>query len=201
MPIASFNDLTAAARRTVLDGFVTGKPIGDSVSRIILMASTFGANEARSGNTVGATIDLTGLATFEDVLEETTGMVIERLFDGSKLKSVVTEICQMGTAFGYQNVKRQEAERKRFERLNLGPVTEALEGVKAEAKTPSGITAQSMEAFFALALEIPQKGDGLEVIVGLAKEAMTAGKLPIMTGDSYKKFVQLFSNVIVRNES
>lgn len=104
--IDTLAEMQTVAREAFLDGIIEGKPIAKTVSYILQLASSFGADESeRSINfPVATTYD-----DYNEMKREVTALVINRLFTQSGIDGVVSDIVLHGSAFGFRTAKQKKS--------------------------------------------------------------------------------------------
>ncbi len=102
MPYETMNDLEAAARVKLLDGIITGQPLGQTIRLISIMASEHGAAVAATTPMFAASVDY---KNFDELVRESTARMVEHLFGRGYLAQGIQSICLAGAAFGFQQAK------------------------------------------------------------------------------------------------
>jgi hypothetical protein len=183
--IVTINALLSFGRRTLLNGIITGKPFGETISHIVQTAATFGADETERADHFPAS---TSIVDYDEMKAAAVEQAIEGMFSKNvSMEQIVGDACQLGAAWGY------EAEKLRVKHM---PFTDLLTPIQRKLAANQEVSQEEIDAYLDLVMqaEIETACKFIhELMKGSGKEL--SGK--IATSPHFMAFQKKYMDVLV----
>jgi hypothetical protein len=140
--IVTLPALLASGRRTLLDGIITGKPFGETISHIVQTAATFGADETERSDHFPAS---TSIVDYDEMKAAAVEDAIEGMFSQKvSLHQIVNEVTQLGAAWGYAAEKL---------RVKHKPFTDLLTPIQRKLDANQEVAQEEIDAYLDLVMQ------------------------------------------------
>jgi len=134
--------LLAFGRRTLLDGIITGKPFGETISHIVQTAATFGADETERADHFPVT---TPCVEYDEMMAAAVEDAIEGMFSKNvSMKQIVSDACQLGAAWGFTAEKL---------RVKHKPFTDLLVPIQRKLAVGQEVAQEDIDSYIDLVMQ------------------------------------------------